>query len=73
MMIVRALPTLVLTRALRPLLPDDHPWRHRRFTLTNWSEHQTALCRGFDNLFWLWLIGATVLGIVIGVRAWVGF
>jgi hypothetical protein len=31
------------------LLPANHSWRDRKFTLKDWREHQTVACRDFDK------------------------
>jgi hypothetical protein len=50
---ITALPTWGLTRALRPILPDDHPWRHRKFSLSDWAMHRTEFTKAFDLVLWL--------------------
>jgi hypothetical protein len=47
-----SLPTWLLTRALLPFLPKTHAWYGRRFTLAEWAQGQTAMCREFDYVFW---------------------
>lgn len=46
------LPTWIMFRVYRRLLPKGHAWRHRRFTLEDWVAGETDLCRGFDLVFW---------------------
>lgn len=64
---VGAFPTWALTRFFSPFLPETHPWRFRRFTLREWEEGQTDLCRTFDFGFWVGFFGFTVLAL----RIWV--
>jgi hypothetical protein len=49
----RALPTWVMFRISRPLLPKWHPWRHRPFTLQDWYHGETELCKAFDRTGWI--------------------
>lgn len=52
-----ALPTWVLVRMLRHFLPESHPWRHRRFTLREWSEGETGFSVSCDFILWLYGVG----------------
>ena len=60
---LRSLPTwLVAMLIIRlHLLHGEHEWNNARFHLTDWSAHQTDLCKMFDYLFWVLLINSLVL------------
>jgi hypothetical protein len=48
-----ALPTwLLLLIAQRIVMSEDHPWKHRRFTLQDWYDGSTPSSRQFDLVFW---------------------
>lgn len=59
---LRALPTWLVTLVMLPFLPKTHPWHGRRFTLYDWYEHQTPLCRDFDFVMW---INGVILALVL--------
>ena len=48
-----ALPTWALTHLLNPFLPMNHAWKGRLFTLTEWAEGETELCKDFDAMGWM--------------------
>ena len=52
---IASIPTWAVVRMLYPFLPKSHPWHGRRFTLREWWEGQTDVCRMFDGLFWIHL------------------
>jgi hypothetical protein len=62
-----SLPTWLLTRICCPCLPEDHPWRDRKFTLASWNTGQTDLCHLFDLATWVWLtfVIVTVIGSLV--------
>ena len=47
-----ALPTWLLLGTMRHFMREDHPWKHRWFTLQDWYNGQTPSCRQFDWVFW---------------------
>lgn len=55
MLNLEAIPTWALTRLIiwSERLPAGHPWAGKRFTLTDWQEHRTQICRAFDQMLWL--------------------
>jgi len=48
-----SIPTWAITRILIPFLPPAHPWHGRAFTLEDWTDHQTPLCRELDVALWI--------------------
>jgi hypothetical protein len=58
-------PTWLLTRALTPFLPLDHPWRYRHFTLANWAAGATPLCRDLSLCIWVSLITLLLMILII--------
>ena len=48
-----ALPTWMMTKAVCPFLPRKHPWKDRKFSLREWSDGRTLLCKALDLLFWV--------------------
>jgi hypothetical protein len=51
-----SLPTWIATRLVQPFLPVTHPFHNRPFTLDDWKNGQTDLCRWFDWAIWISLI-----------------
>lgn len=66
-MILRALPTWLLTLLILPTLPKPHPWQGQRFTLRDWHEGQTPACRYFDYALWfnLAVLAVSVLMVTV--------
>lgn len=56
-------PTWVMTNAMSPFLPKAHPWKNKWFTLRDWHQNQTPLCRSFDMLGWV--IAGQVTGFLL--------
>lgn len=57
------LPTWLLMKLNRPLLPKIHPWYEKDFTLQDWVDNSTGLCKLFDLVFWFSLFNIMLLGI----------
>jgi hypothetical protein len=64
--LLSSLPTWLLTSAILPFLPAEHPWKGRRFTLRDWHDHQTMMCRWFD--FYLWTLSALAVYLLSSVQ-----
>lgn len=51
-----ALPTWLWTKLIRFTFPDMHPWSREQmpqfYSLRNWAENETDLCRHFDYVLW---------------------
>jgi hypothetical protein len=46
-------PVWLLTLLLKPLLPQNHPWKHQWLTLESWAEKGTAMAVEFGVVFWI--------------------
>ncbi len=46
-------PTWVLVRFYRRFLPETHPWKSQKITLTDWAEKSTYLNKQFSVFFWI--------------------
>jgi hypothetical protein len=55
-----SLPTWVLMRSMRPLLPKNHPFRKEKITLSDWRKNGTELLYAFDLVFWVIIISLTL-------------
>ena len=65
---VLVFPTWVVIGLLRPFLPATHPWKNKRFTLTDWAANSTPLNDTFAYCFWatfFYIVGLVLL--VIGI------
>ena len=51
-MLLWAIPTWLLTKALTPFLPKEHSWKYRRFSLRDWAYGRTELTEKFDSVGW---------------------
>lgn len=47
-----AIPTWVLTNALVLIVPKNHVWKNKWFTLDEWSTNQTDTCKILDMFLW---------------------
>ena len=47
------LPTWLIIKFLIPFVPEGHPWKGRKFSLADWSEHSTPLNNQFGVFFWI--------------------
>lgn len=53
---ILTLPTWLIMQALKPLLPEDHIWKNKNITLSDWEECSTTLNDTFSLIFWLLLV-----------------
>lgn len=47
------LPTWIIVAIVRPKFPKSHPWKYRRFTLSDWAECSTPLNDAFSWYLWV--------------------
>lgn len=62
------LPVWAVVRLCDRFLASDHPWKGRKFTLSEWAEGATLFNVALG--FWFWLSFQTF--IIVGVRLWLG-
>lgn len=64
-----SLPTWLISKFLRAFFRADHPWRKEVlpvfFSLADWHNGQTILCRQFDCVLWVCLLCYIPLFIMI--------
>lgn len=58
-------PTWLLVRFFIPFLPEEHIWKGRKFSLSDWSYHSTKLNIQFGTFFWVAGIG--VIGLIVNM------
>lgn len=46
------IPTWLLVNILTPILPKSHPWKGKKFTLTDWSNNSTDISFAISILLW---------------------
>ena len=46
------LPTWLLVRLVTPILPSTHPWKNKKFTLTEWTNGATDNAFAISILLW---------------------
>lgn len=51
------LPTWILLGLMKPSLSKEHPWKNKKFTLTDWAKHSTDMNNYFSFLFWIGIAG----------------
>ena len=50
------LPTWLLVNLMTPILPKQHIWKNRHFSLSDWSRNATNLTFGLSLCFWYFFV-----------------
>jgi hypothetical protein len=65
----RSLPTWLLVWVFWSVLRKNHPWRkHKRFTLMEWYNRQTELCRSYDLIWWAMVFAMVLIIHLLVIR-----
>lgn len=62
---LKVLPTWILLKMMKPLLPKKHEWKNKNFTLTDWANGSTPLNDSFSMLFWLTAVSLIFMGFIL--------
>lgn len=46
------LPTWLMVNVMTPLLPTEHKWKNRHFSLSDWAKNATNITFCISMLFW---------------------
>lgn len=57
---ILSLPTWSLMILMRPILPNGHPFKKDKITLSDWNKHGSELLYAFDLVFWVIIISFTL-------------
>ena len=51
-----SLPSWAVVRAMRRFLPEEHAWKHRKFSLLDWHLGATEVTARFDLVLWSYFL-----------------
>lgn len=49
---VMMIPTWLLVNLLTPILPKNHPWKGKKFTLQDWTTNATDVSFAISIMLW---------------------
>lgn len=64
------LPVWLFIRLITPILPSKHPWKNKKFTLTEWANGATDLSLAVGVLFWGNFISMSIVLTYVILRIW---
>lgn len=62
---IMMLPTWVLVNIMTPILPKNHPWKNKHFSLKDWSDNATNLTFWLSFMMWYSFINLIMFIVII--------